>query len=160
MNDQPLQETIELPLDPASPPQAQPPDKIVIRAVAKTFRSQDMVVTALDGFDLRIREGEFICVVGPSGCGKTTLLRILAGLEMPTSGEITIARRDKTQPLTSMIFQESSIFPWMRVRDNVAYGLDIRHVAADVRKRVVDHFLELTGLMPLPTPFRINYRAA
>ena len=153
MNDQPPQDTIELPLDPASPPQAPPPDKIVIRAVAKTFRSQDMVVTALDGFDLRIREGEFICVVGPSGCGKTTLLRILAGLEMPTSGEITIARRDKSQPLTSMIFQESSIFPWMRVRDNVAYGLDIRHVAADVRKRVVDHFLELTGLMPFANAF-------
>jgi NitT/TauT family transport system ATP-binding protein len=154
MNDQPPQETVELPIDQASPARAQQsPDKIVIRAVAKTFRSQDMEVKALDDFDLRIREGEFICVVGPSGCGKTTLLRILAGLEMPTSGEITIARRSKSKPLTSMIFQESSIFPWMRVRDNVAYGLDIRHVATETRKRVVDHFLELTGLMPFANAY-------
>jgi NitT/TauT family transport system ATP-binding protein len=107
-----------------------------------------MDVTALDRFDLAIADGEFICVVGPSGCGKTTLLRILAGLEMPTAGSVDITRRDRARPLTSMIFQETSIFPWMSVRDNVAYGLDIRRVDAVTRRRVVDHFLELTGLAP------------
>ena len=149
MNDQSQQPTVDL----APPSHAVSADKIVIRAASKTFRSRDMVVAALDDFSLRIREGEFICVVGPSGCGKTTLLRVLAGLETPTSGEITITRRDESQPLTSMIFQESSIFPWMRVRDNVAYGLDIRRVDAATRKRVVDHFLELTGLMPFADAF-------
>jgi NitT/TauT family transport system ATP-binding protein len=129
------------------------PEKIVIRAVSKTFESSGMVVAALNAFDLRVRDGEFICIVGPSGCGKTTLLRILAGLETPTAGEITIMRRDQAQPLTSMIFQESSIFPWMRVRDNVAYGLDMRRVDAATRKRVVDHFLELTGLAPFADAF-------
>jgi NitT/TauT family transport system ATP-binding protein len=122
------------------------PEKIAIRALCKTFRSNDMEVAALDDFDLRIGEGEFICIVGPSGCGKTTLLRILAGLEMPTAGAVDIIRRDRTRPLTSMIFQETSIFPWLSVRDNVGYGLDMRRVENATRKRIVDHFLELTGL--------------
>jgi NitT/TauT family transport system ATP-binding protein len=122
------------------------PEKIAIRALSKTFRSNDLEVAALDGFDLRIGDGEFICIVGPSGCGKTTLLRILAGLEMPTAGSVDIIRRDRARPLTSMIFQETSIFPWLSVRDNVAYGLDMRRVEPGTRKLIVDHFLELTGL--------------
>ena len=129
------------------------PEKIVIRALSKTFQNSDMTVVALETFDLRVCEGEFICVVGPSGCGKTTLLRILAGLETPTGGEIAITRRDPTLPLTAMIFQESSIFPWMRVRDNVGYGLDMRRVASETRNRVVDRFLELTGLAPFADAF-------
>jgi len=122
------------------------PDKIAIRALSKRFRSQAMDVVALDRFDLTIAEGEFICIVGPSGCGKTTLLRILAGLEQPTAGTVDIIRRELRRPLTSMIFQETSIFPWLSVRDNVAYGLDMRGVARSTRQRTVDHFLELTGL--------------
>jgi NitT/TauT family transport system ATP-binding protein len=84
------------------------PEKIAIHALCKTFRSNDMEVAALNGFNLRIGEGEFICIVGPSGCGKTTLLRILAGLELPTAGAVDIIRRDRARPLTSMIFQETS----------------------------------------------------
>ena len=122
------------------------PEKIAIRALSKRFRSRDMEVTALDSFDLRIGDGEFICIVGPSGCGKTTLLRILAGLELPTAGTVDITRRNATRPLTSMIFQETSIFPWLSVRRNVAYGLDMRRVEPVTRDRIVDHFLELTGL--------------
>jgi NitT/TauT family transport system ATP-binding protein len=95
---------------------------------------------------LSVGDGEFICIVGPSGCGKTTLLRILAGLDVPTSGMVDITRRDSARPLTSMIFQETSIFPWLSVRDNVGYGLDMRRVEPATRKRTVDHFLELTGL--------------
>src|ERR1700682_5652795 len=128
---------------PSAPPL---PEKIAIRALSKTFRSNDMEVAALDDFDLRIGEGEFICIVGPSGCGKTTLLRILAGLEMPTAGAVDIIRRDRTRPLTSMIFQETSIFPWLSVRNNVAYGLDMRRVERATRNRIVEHFLQLTGL--------------
>ncbi len=122
------------------------PDKIAIDSLGKTFKTGDLTVTALDAFDLRIQEGEFICIVGPSGCGKTTLLRILAGLEFPTSGEVRILRRERARPLSAMIFQESSIFPWMRVRDNVGYGLDLRRVDRAERERTVGHFLQLTGL--------------
>jgi NitT/TauT family transport system ATP-binding protein len=133
-------------VDPAQSTEAPLTEKIAIRALSKTFRSKDMEVTALDRFDLRIGDGEFICIVGPSGCGKTTLLRILAGLELPTGGTVDITRRDSTRPLTSMIFQETSIFPWLSVRNNVGYGLDMRRVERATRNRIVDHFLELTGL--------------
>jgi NitT/TauT family transport system ATP-binding protein len=122
------------------------PEKIAIRGLSKRFRSQAIDVMALDRFDLTVAEGEFICIVGPSGCGKTTLLRILAGLERPTAGTVDIIRRDPARPLTSMIFQETSIFPWLSVRDNVGYGLDMRRVARGQRQRSVGHFLELTGL--------------
>jgi NitT/TauT family transport system ATP-binding protein len=129
-----------------TPADGAPADKIAIRALSKTFKANGLSVPALDRFDLHIRDGEFVCIVGPSGCGKTTLLRILAGLETPTAGEASIVRADRSRPLTSMIFQESSVFPWMRVRDNVAYGLQIRGLAHTERDRTVAHFLELTGL--------------
>src|SRR5262245_36979291 len=100
--------------------------KIRISNLGKTFSLGDSQVDAISGIDLEVKRGEFICIVGPSGCGKTTLLRILAELEWPTKGEVVIARDDPSAPLTSMIFQESSIFPWMTIRNNVAYGLRLR----------------------------------
>jgi NitT/TauT family transport system ATP-binding protein len=121
-------------------------EKIAIRSLCKSFRSRAIDVVALDRFDLTIGEGEFICIVGPSGCGKTTLLRILAGLDHPSAGTVDIIRRDPARPLTSMIFQETSIFPWLSVRDNVGYGLDVRGVAKPTRQGTVEHYLELTGL--------------
>jgi NitT/TauT family transport system ATP-binding protein len=121
-------------------------DKIIIRRLSKSYDLGDGQVQALSPFDLTIRDGEFVCVLGPSGCGKTTLLRTLAGLETPSEGEIVIRRRTEQRPLTSMIFQETSVFPWMRVRDNVAFGLRVRHVAKDKQREVIRHFLDLCGL--------------
>lgn len=120
--------------------------KIEIRGLRKTFRTDKLSVTAIEQFDLCVDEGEFVCIVGPSGCGKTTLLRILAGLETPTEGEVVMSRRDPAIPLTSMIFQEMSIFPWMTVRANAAYGLALRGVDPEHIRRAVDHYFELTGL--------------
>ena len=108
-----------------------------------------MPVTALEDCSFEVQQGEFVCVVGPSGCGKTTLLRILGGLEAPTEGEAVVAREEGgTRPLTSMVFQEASIFPWMTVEQNVAYGLSLRGVERGAIDRAVRHFLELTGLGP------------
>ena len=98
-------------------------------------------------------DGEFIVIVGPSGCGKTTLLRILGGLESPTEGEATITRGSAGHPLTSMIFQEASIFPWMTVRANVAYGLKLRGVDEAKTEEAVRHFLALTGLEPFANAY-------
>ena len=120
--------------------------KIDIQGLGKKFRAGNMSVTALDHCDLKVQEGEFICIVGPSGCGKTTLLRIAAGLESPSEGSVTIQRRDATRPLTSMMFQETSVFPWMTVRANVAYGLQLRGVPRREIDPVVDHFLTLMKL--------------
>ncbi len=121
-------------------------DKIVLRGLTKQFEVKDRTITAVKGVDLSIREGEFVCIVGPSGCGKTTLLRILAGLETATAGEIQIMRNDPSKPLNSMVFQEQSIFPWMSVRKNIGFGLKCRGVNRKTIAEVVDRYLSMIGL--------------
>jgi len=115
---------------------------IRIRDLVKTFGS----LTAIDHVSVDIRPGEFFMIVGPSGCGKTTLLRILAGLDNATSGEIDINTPNSDRPVNSMIFQGDSIFPWMTVWQNASYGLRMRGVSTAKTKEVVGHYLDRTGL--------------
>src|SRR6266536_432596 len=122
------------------------PPKIVIRDLYKTFATRQQTFVAIDHVSLEIATGEFFMIVGPSGCGKTTLLRILAGLETPTSGEVTVGRTDLSKPLNSMVFQGESIFPWMTVWDNAAYGLTLRGRPKAQIEEVVGHYLDRTGL--------------
>ncbi len=132
--------------------------KIRIRGLRKRFMVRGQPVDALAGIDLDIGGGEFFCIVGPSGCGKTTLLRILAGLETRTAGRIEVSsdqsgdhdrsgRGNATlRPLNSMVFQEQSIFPWMSVRDNVAFGLKARGFSKGERYAIADPFVHKVGL--------------
>jgi NitT/TauT family transport system ATP-binding protein len=115
---------------------------IRIRDLYKRFGG----LTAIDGVSVEIAHGEFFMIVGPSGCGKTTLLRILAGLETVTAGTIEIETPNSQRPVNSMIFQGDSIFPWMTVWNNAAYGLKMRGVPSATIKDVVGHYLERTGL--------------
>src|SRR6266436_4394799 len=115
---------------------------IRIRDLRKMFGQ----LMAVDGVSVDIAHGEFFMIVGPSGCGKTTLLRILAGLESVTSGAIEIETPNSQRPVNSMIFQGDSIFPWMTVWDNAAYGLKMRRVPSSTIKEVVGHYLARTGL--------------
>jgi NitT/TauT family transport system ATP-binding protein len=116
--------------------------EIEIEDIAKEFGP----TTALHPVSLSIPSGALIALLGPSGSGKTTLLRILAGLDSITSGTIEIATPNSQRPVNSMIFQGDSIFPWMTVWDNAAYGLRMRHVPASTIKEVVGHYLARTGL--------------
>jgi len=100
--------------------------KIRIAGLTKTFPTQGGLHTALDSISLDIARGSFCTIVGPSGCGKTTLLRILAGLDSASSGIATIAAEDLTKPINAVVFQGESIFPWMTVWNNAAYGLSMR----------------------------------
>jgi NitT/TauT family transport system ATP-binding protein len=127
-------------LEAAQPLSARP--AIRIRDLHKRFGP----LTAIDGVSVDIAHGEFFMIVGPSGCGKTTLLRILAGLDSVSSGRIEIETPNSQRPVNSMIFQGDSIFPWMTVWDNAAYGLRMRHVPAATIKEVVGHYLARTGL--------------
>jgi NitT/TauT family transport system ATP-binding protein len=115
---------------------------IRIRDLRKMFGQ----LIAIDGVSVDIGSGEFFMIVGPSGCGKTTLLRILAGLESVTSGTIEIETPSSQRPVNSMIFQGDSIFPWMTVWDNAAYGLKMRRAPSSTIKEVVGHYLARTGL--------------
>lgn len=120
--------------------------RIRTRGLRKEFGGRKSSVTAIDGLDLEIPTGQFFVVVGPSGCGKTTLLRILAGLETPTSGTIEVAPGAEGKPTNSMIFQGDSIFPWMTVAENAGYGLRMRGLGRAERQDRVAHYLQKTGL--------------
>jgi NitT/TauT family transport system ATP-binding protein len=120
--------------------------KIRLTHLSKQFATRDGAFTALDDITLDIAPGTFFVIVGPSGCGKTTLLRILAGLETPTGGSMEIRSERPGQPLNSMVFQGDSIFPWMTVWDNAAYGLMLRGVPAGEIRDIVGHYLDKTGL--------------
>ena len=122
--------------------------KVRLREVKKRFFVKGRPVDALMDVSVDIRGGEFFCIVGPSGCGKTTLLRILAGLEKQTSGSIEMIRDPGSQrPLNSMVFQEQSVFPWMSVRDNIAFGLKARGYSKRDRYAVAEPFIEKVGLL-------------
>jgi NitT/TauT family transport system ATP-binding protein len=114
--------------------------------LTKVFESPTGTVTALDDLNLCVGNGEFVCIVGPSGCGKTTLLRVMAGLEQQTSGKIYVHRRAHQRPLTAMVFQTDSVFPWMTVERNVGYGLEMQGVSKKKRTETVDKLLAMTGL--------------
>ena len=121
--------------------------KVRLRGLAKSFSVKRRRIDALAGIDLDIQVGEFLCLVGPSGCGKTTLLRILAGLEQQTSGSVEISRdQTSARPLNSMVFQEHSIFPWLSVRDNVAFGLKAQGLGRRERYGIVEPFIRKVGL--------------
>ena len=121
--------------------------KVSIRALRKDFVVRGRTIEALASANLDVRAGEFIAVVGPSGCGKTTLLRILAGLERATAGEFAVQREPNSdRPLNAMVFQEQSIFPWMSVRDNVAFGLKARGMSKSDRRSAVEPMIQTVGL--------------
>ena len=120
--------------------------KVTIERLHKVFTTRTGRVEALKELNLVVPIGQFCCLVGPSGCGKTTLLRILAGLEEHTHGRVELAHHDHAKPLTAMVFQEQSIFPWMTVEDNVGYGLAMRGVDRRQLRQAVDYYVDKVGL--------------
>jgi len=123
-----------------------------IRGLTKIFPGG---MRALDGLDLQIKDGEFFALLGPSGCGKTTLLRSIAGLETPNSGQILIGGRDVTRlpPAArdvAMVFQDYALYPHMTVADNIAYPLKVRRVGRKERREAaesVGRSLQIQGAM-------------
>jgi len=122
---------------------------VSITHLNKVFEREGQPPTvALADINLEIDEKEFICLVGPSGCGKTTLLRIIAGLEKPTSGDVRlddmpIAGPD---PQRGMVFQEYSLFPWKSVIDNIAFGLEMKGVSRQERRQIAEEYLNIVNL--------------
>ena len=120
--------------------------KLRIRNLSKSFSLNGTETQALQDVTLDVFSNEFCAVVGPSGCGKTTLLRLLAGLEQPSSGEVIYGDCNPNKPKCNLVFQEQAIFPWMTVWENIAFGLRRRGVKGAELNDIVKHFLNITGL--------------
>jgi len=125
-------------------------DLLVARNVSKTYFdtvANDNVV-ALDDICLAIRPHEFVSVIGPSGCGKSTFLRLVAGLDKPTSGEITVSGRRITGPGADrgMVFQEYALLPWKTTAANIEFGPRLKGLPRAERAAITQRFVELVGL--------------
>ncbi len=122
--------------------------KLELRNVIKTFNSEEGEIKALEDINLNVKPNEFLCIIGPSGCGKTTLLRLIAGLDLPSSGEIILDGKEVKGPSPDrgMVFQEFSLFPWRTVIKNVTLGLKIRGINENEQYRIANEYIELVGL--------------
>lgn len=119
------------------------------RGVRKRFLTRNGdAVQALQSFELDVAENDFICIVGPSGCGKSTFLRMAAGLEPVSEGDILYRGEAVRAPRreVGMVFQEYSLLPWRTVRDNVALGLEFAHKSRAERDEAAREYLELVNL--------------
>jgi NitT/TauT family transport system ATP-binding protein len=121
---------------------------VEIRGVSKRFDTRRAQTLALDGINLCVREGEFLCIVGPSGCGKSTLLNVVAGFDAPDEGHVLAAGKPINGPGPDriVVFQETALFPWLNVRSNVEFGLRLAGIGRKERRQRADHYLELVGL--------------
>jgi NitT/TauT family transport system ATP-binding protein len=119
-----------------------------VKGVGKTYALNGQPIEALRGADLTVRRGEFICLIGASGCGKSTLLRMTAGFEAPSAGEVLMWGKpvDGPHPSRGMVFQDYGLFPWLSVRDNIAFGPKSRGLSKAEIAATVDRFVELVGL--------------
>ncbi|MCI7737355.1 MAG: ABC transporter ATP-binding protein [Clostridiales bacterium] len=125
-------------------------DKVRVRIdnVRKVFNTRNGEMVALNGVSLDIHDNEFICVVGPSGCGKSTLLNIIAGLSEPTSGKVYCDGKEVTGTGTErgVVFQQYALFPWLTVKKNVMFALEMRGIKGKAAEEEAMKYLEMVDL--------------
>jgi NitT/TauT family transport system ATP-binding protein len=128
---------------------------VIIDNVTKIFarQTEDGTLTALDGINLEIKDGEFVTLLGASGCGKSTLLRIIAGLEVPTEGQALFngEKIKGTSPKRGLVFQEHTLFAWLTVKQNIEFALKATKKSGS--KSAADNWLKVAGL----TEFANNF---
>jgi NitT/TauT family transport system ATP-binding protein len=133
------------------------PVRIRFDRVSVDFPTGDGPMRVLDDVSFDIRQGEFVSIIGPSGCGKTTLLNIVGGFVQPTGGQVLLDGRPVTAPGPDrgVIFQEYGVFPWLTVRQNIAFGLNLAasKAGADERGGIVQRYMQLMGLADFANHF-------
>ena len=120
-----------------------------VKNICKIYEADDGDgVQALQNINIEVKDKEFVCIIGPSGCGKTTLLRIIAGLEKPDSGSVTLNNETilAPGPDRGMVFQEYSLFPWRTVLKNITFSLELKKIPKAERNKIANEYLELVGL--------------
>jgi ABC-type nitrate/sulfonate/bicarbonate transport system ATPase subunit len=124
--------------------------RLVIDGVSRVFPGvrSGAPTRALEPTSLAVEDNDFITVLGPSGCGKSTLLRIVAGLDRPSTGQVTLdgAPVRKPGPDRGMVFQSYTLFPWLTVRENICFGLREKGMAAKAQEEIAAHFIDRVGL--------------
>lgn len=122
--------------------------KLEAKNIVKYFSHDSHKLKALGGVNLKVDAGDFVCLVGPSGCGKSTFLRIVAGLESPDDGQILFDGHPVTEtgPERIMVFQEGALFPWLKVQDNVEFGLKMAGIPKDERAKISNRYLDMMQL--------------
>lgn len=122
--------------------------KLEIRHITKIFKRGRQTNLAVDDVSLKLAPNEFSCIVGPSGCGKSTLLNIAAGLVKATSGEVLVDGDVVPGPGADrgMVFQNYTLFPWLSVAKNIAFGLSLKGMPKAEQKQKVAHYLDIVGL--------------
>ena len=132
--------------------------KLEIKEVGKVFKTKKGETTALEKTSFSIEEGEFVTILGPSGCGKSTVLRIVAGLEEATSGQVLLDGQEihGPGPDRGMVFQSYTLFPWLSVKDNITFGLKLKGVSQKERDDIAGHYLQLIGLEGFENHFPIQ----
>jgi ABC-type nitrate/sulfonate/bicarbonate transport system ATPase subunit len=127
---------------------AEQPYKLQVRNLFKAFQAQGTPRLVLQNINLCLDAGEFVCLVGASGCGKSTLLNIVAGLIAPTTGQVLVDGKVVMGPGSDrgMVFQSYTLFPWLTVAENIAFGLDLRQLPRLEQNQRITYYLEVVGL--------------
>ncbi|MEO1403115.1 MAG: ABC transporter ATP-binding protein [Cyanobacteria bacterium J06635_1] len=122
--------------------------KLEVRNVSKVFETRGRRLSVLENINLALPAKEFACLVGASGCGKSTLLNIVAGLTVPTTGSILVDDRLVKGPGSDrgMVFQSYTLYPWLTVSKNIAFGLNLRKLPKAQQKERIQYYLEVVGL--------------
>lgn len=123
---------------------------IFLDNVSKSFIKENEPQEILQNISLNVDTGEFLCIVGPSGCGKTSILRLIAGLDFPTSGRITESeiQIEGPSPERGYVFQQFSLFPWRNVLENVTFGLEVKGMRKEERNKKARQYLKMVELSP------------
>ena len=122
--------------------------KLDVKNISKSFINNKKHVEVLNNINLKVDQGEFICLLGPSGCGKTTLLTIIGGFQKPDSGEIWVNENKVSKPGIdrAFIFQNYALFPWKSVRDNVLYPMKQQKISREEREKKLAELIEMADL--------------
>lgn len=119
-----------------------------ITNISKTYSNDGKRIEAVKDFSLSLDEHKFIGLVGPSGCGKTTLLKIIAGLIPASGGDVVLDGQKILSPGKDrgLVFQQFTLFPWLTVKENISFGLDLQKLESKKKTEIVNHYLGVTGL--------------